>query len=66
MKFLAKIFLIDVGAYAMLSNHLHLIIRKRPDIIKKLSDKEILERRNNLFPSYAKFADIPILYLIKS
>jgi hypothetical protein len=52
IKFLSKIFLIDIGAYAILSNHIHLIIRTRPDIVEKLSDKEILERWNNLFPSY--------------
>ena len=51
IKFLSKIFLIDMGGYAIMSNHLHLIFKTRPDVAKALSDEKILERWNLLFPS---------------
>jgi len=47
---LAAIFAIDVLDYAVLSNHFHLILRNRPDVVKQWSDKEVARRWWNLFP----------------
>ncbi len=38
---LASVFAIDVLTYAILSNHLHVVIRNRPDVVKTWSDKEV-------------------------
>ncbi len=47
---LAAVFGIDVLAYAILSNHLHLVLRTRPDVIATWSDREVAERWLKLFP----------------
>jgi hypothetical protein len=52
IKYLDKIFLIDIGAYTIMANHLHLILSTRPDLVKLLSDEEILIRWNYLYPSF--------------
>ena len=41
---------IDVLTYAILSNHLHLILRNRPDVIAAWSDKEAAIRWLRVFP----------------
>ena len=40
MEALASVFGIDVLTYAILSNHLHLILRNRPDVVAAWSDQE--------------------------
>jgi hypothetical protein len=47
---LASVFAIDVLAYAMLSNHLHLVLRNRPDIVALWSDQEVALRWLKVFP----------------
>jgi REP element-mobilizing transposase RayT len=49
---LAAIFAIDVCGYAVMSNHLHLILRTRPDLVPEWSDKEVASRWKRLFPSW--------------
>jgi hypothetical protein len=50
MKFLAGIFAIDVCAFAVLANHLHNILRTRPDIVASWSDREVAVRWLQLCP----------------
>jgi hypothetical protein len=50
MKFLADIFAIDVCAFAILANHLHNVLRSRPDIAASWSDQEVALRRLPLCP----------------
>jgi len=50
IKLLSEIFLIDVCGYAVMSNHLHIILRTRPDLIKKLEDEDVVKRWLRLFP----------------
>ena len=38
---LAAAFALDVLDYAVLSNHIHVILRNRPDIVAAWSDKEV-------------------------
>ena len=40
METLASVFGTDVLSYAVMSNHIHLILRNRPDVVAKWSDKE--------------------------
>lgn len=50
MEALASVFGIDVLTYAILSNHLHLILRNRPDVVAAWSDEEVALRWLRVFP----------------
>ena len=50
LQFLAGQFGIDVCAYAVMTNHLHVVLRNRPDVVKTWSDEEVARRWWNLFP----------------
>ena len=47
---LAAIFAIDVCGFAVLSNHLHLVLRIRPDVAEGWSDEDVVRRWWRLFP----------------
>lgn len=47
---LAGIFAAEVYAYAVMSNHLHVVLRMRPDLANAWSDREVVERWRSLFP----------------
>lgn len=44
MRYLATIFAIEVCAFAIMENHYHLILRLRPDIVAKWTDREVALR----------------------
>ena len=50
LEFLAGIFAIEILSYAVMSNHLHVVIRTRPDVAKSWSDHDIARRWWTLFP----------------
>ena len=50
LRFLAGLFGIDVCSYAIMSNHLHLVLRNRPDSVEQWSDAEVALRWRKLFP----------------
>lgn len=50
MQFLAAQFGIDILGFAVLSNHFHIILRNRPDVVQDWSDEEVARRWWNLFP----------------
>ncbi|MCA9193832.1 MAG: hypothetical protein KDB03_18800 [Planctomycetales bacterium] len=50
MEALASVFGIDVLTYAIMSNHIHLILRNRPDVVAKWSDAEVALRWLRVFP----------------
>ena len=50
LEFLAGQFSIEVCGFAVMSNHLHLVLRNRPDIVSNWSDEEVARRWWNLFP----------------
>jgi hypothetical protein len=50
MKELAGIYAIDVGAYAILPNHFHVVLRNRPDLAAKWTPTEVAARWFRLFP----------------
>ena len=50
LEVLAGIFAIDVMGFAVLSNHMHIVARTRPDLVKTWSDEEVAVRWWNLFP----------------
>ncbi len=47
---LASVFGVDVLSYAVMSNHLHLILRNRPDVVAAWSDREVAIRWLRVFP----------------
>ena len=50
LEFLASVFAIDCLTFAVMSNHMHLILRSRPDMVRSWSDQEIAERWLRLCP----------------
>jgi len=49
-EFLASVFEIDCLTYTVLSNHLHITLRSRPDVVKSRSDQEVARRWCRLLP----------------
>ena len=47
---LAGIFAVDVLSFAIMSNHLHVVARTRPDLVRTWSDEEVALRWWSLFP----------------
>ncbi|TVQ04519.1 MAG: hypothetical protein EA381_00290, partial [Planctomycetaceae bacterium] len=50
MEALASVFGVDVLTYAVMSNHLHLILRNRPDVVAQWSDEQVAIRWLRVFP----------------
>lgn len=44
LQHLAKFFAIDIFAFAAMSNHCHLVIRTRPDLVAQWDDQEVVRR----------------------
>lgn len=51
MEFLAGQFGLDVLGFSIMSNHLHVVLRNRPDVVATWSDDEVARRWWNLFPA---------------
>ena len=54
LKLLCGSFCIDALSMAFMSNHVHLILRNRPDIVEALSDEEVARCWLTVFPGTAK------------
>jgi hypothetical protein len=50
LELLSAVFGLDVLTYAIMSNHLHVVLRTRPDVVKTWSDEEVATRWLKLFP----------------
>ena len=50
MEALASVFGVEVLTYAVMSNHFHLILRNRPDVVATWSDSEVAKRWLRVFP----------------
>ena len=50
LSLLVDLFAVEVIAYAAMSNHLHSVIKVRPDRASNWSDKEVAQRWRTLFP----------------
>ncbi len=51
---LAKVFKIDIVGFSIMANHLHLILRNRPDLVKNMSDEEVILAWWRISPRYRK------------
>ena len=63
IKELAAVFAIDVCAYAVMSNHYHLVLHVNLEKAENWSDEEVVKHWTTLFPSNGKL--IETLYLNK-
>jgi len=50
LEALASVFAVDVLTYAILSNHMHQILRNRPDVAAEWSDEDVAIRWLKIFP----------------
>jgi len=50
LEFLAGCFAVDVLGFSIMSNHIHVIVRNRPDVVNGWSDDEVARRWWNVFP----------------
>ncbi len=50
LESLAGLFGVEIAAFAVMSNHLHVILRNRPDVVALWSDFEVARRWLTLFP----------------
>lgn len=50
LEALASVMCVDILSYAILSNHLHVILRNRPDVLGHLTDREVAIRWLRVFP----------------
>ena len=50
LEFLASIFAIDCLTFTIMSNHFHLVLRSRPDIVRGWSDEQVARRWLRLCP----------------
>ena len=50
LELLASVFAIDICGYAVMGNHLHVVLRVRPDLVRGWSDEEVALRWTRLCP----------------
>ena len=50
LEFLASVFAVDCLTYTVMHNHIHLVLRSRPDVLASWSDEEVARRWLRLFP----------------
>ena len=60
-EFLTQHAAIDVISFAVLPNHLHLLLRTRPELVRSWSDEEVATRRAALLPNKRKRGRMRIL-----
>ncbi len=46
---LAEIFAVELYAYAVMANHLHIVLRVRPDVAQSWTNDEVVKRYSSLF-----------------
>lgn len=54
LKNLAAAYSIDILRVALMSTHIHLLIRNRPDLVKLMSDEEVARRYFQIHPGYCQ------------
>ncbi|TWU60360.1 hypothetical protein Poly51_06350 [Rubripirellula tenax] len=50
MEYLASVFAVDCLTYTVMHNHIHVILRSRPDVLATWTDEEVARRWLRLFP----------------
>ncbi|WP_372718531.1 transposase [Novipirellula sp.] len=52
LESLASVYSVDVLTYSIMSSHVHVILRNRPDVLAKWSDIEVARRWLKVFPGH--------------
>ena len=60
LRHLAAIFAVEVCAYAVMENHYHIVLRTRPDIVARWSDREVATRWLTLFRRHRDLKGSPV------
>ena len=50
LEYLAGLFSVEIAAFAVMSNHVHVILRNRPDVVAVWSNEDVARRWLTLFP----------------
>ena len=50
LEFLASVFAVDCLTYTVMHNHIHVVLRSRPDVLATWDDEEVARRLLRLFP----------------
>jgi REP element-mobilizing transposase RayT len=50
LEFLASVFGVDCLTYTVMHNHMHLVLRSRPDVVATWADEDVARRWLRLFP----------------
>ncbi|HVJ80170.1 MAG TPA: hypothetical protein VNC50_03780, partial [Planctomycetia bacterium] len=58
----AESFAIDVGGYAIMANHFHVVLRQRPDLAKDWTAEEVTRRWRHAFPKTRNLDGTPIAF----
>ena len=67
---LSSVFAIDIAAYAVMSNHLHLVVKLSPQVVDEWSDHEVVNRWTCLFKGplliqkYSQGVILLVLFLV--
>ena len=59
LEALAGLFGVEIAAFAVMSNHVHVILRNRPDVVALWSDHEVARRWLILFPGRVRLMPDP-------
>ena len=54
LKTLSKIFAVEVAGFAILDNHLHVLVRLEPERARNWSNEEVVRKWGKLFPPRGK------------
>lgn len=49
VRLLSSLFCVDICAYAVMSNHIHIVVKLCPEQVEELSNKHVVERWSSLF-----------------
>src|SRR5688572_4767073 len=61
LEFLARCFAVEVAGFAVMSNHLHLIVRMRPDGTGAWTAEQVAERWMSIYPRQYLGDGTPVL-----
>ena len=50
LEYLAAFFAVSVAGFAVMDNHLHVLVRLDPDEVRKWSDNEVIRRWISIYP----------------